>query len=209
VAALTPLKGHDVLFTALSTLADLPWRCTCVGSPARDPDHALRLGNLARDGGIAGRLRLTGPLTGPDLDAAYTAADALVLASYAETYGMVVTEALSRGLPVIATAVGGLPDALGHGADHARPGLLVPAGDPAALAAALRGWLGDGELRQRLRRAAGERRATLAGWPATAERVSRVLTAVAADGHAGPTGGAADGAGGPSGRAAARSGSAA
>ncbi len=62
----------------------------------------------------------------------------MVLASRAETYGMVVTEALARGLPVVAADVGGVTEALGHGADGIRPGLLVPPDDPAALAAALR-----------------------------------------------------------------------
>ena len=79
----------------------------------------------ARDGDIAGRVHFAGPLTAADLDAAYAAADLLVLASRAETYGMVVTEGLARGLPVVATSVGGLPSALGRGADGSRPGLLV------------------------------------------------------------------------------------
>ena len=70
-----------------------------------------------------------------------------MLASRAETYGMVVTEALARGLPVLATEVGGVTEALGHGEDGTRPGLLVPPGDPAALGAALRAWLEDAELR--------------------------------------------------------------
>ena len=69
-----------------------------------------------------------------------------MLASRAETYGMVVTEALARGLPVVAADVGGVTEALGRGADGTRPGLLVPPGDPAALGAALRAWLGDAEL---------------------------------------------------------------
>ena len=56
---------------------------------------------------------------------------------------MVVTEALARGLPVVATDVGGLPEALGPAADGRLPGLLVPPDDPAALAAALRRWLAD------------------------------------------------------------------
>ena len=73
-------------------------------------------------------MRLAGPRTGDDLDAAYAAADLLVLASRGETYGMVVTEALARGIPVLATAVGGLPEALGRAPDGSLPGLLV---DPA------------------------------------------------------------------------------
>ena len=54
---------------------------------------------------------------------------------------MVVTEALARGIPVLATAVGGLPEALGRAPDGSLPGLLVPPDDPAALAGALRRWL--------------------------------------------------------------------
>jgi glycosyltransferase involved in cell wall biosynthesis len=91
-----------------------------------------------------------------------------------------VTEALAHGLPVVATEVGGVPEALGHGADGDRPGLLVPPGDPAALTAALRAWLGDAELRRRLRRAAGERRASLSGWSTTTSALSGVLAMAAA-----------------------------
>jgi glycosyltransferase involved in cell wall biosynthesis len=93
---------------------------------------------------------------------------------------MVVTEALARGLPVIATAVGGLPEALGRTSDGRRPGLLVPPEDSGALAAALREWLVDGDLRQRLRDAARVRRSTLAGWDAPTDRVARILTQAAA-----------------------------
>ena len=93
---------------------------------------------------------------------------------------MVVTEALAHGLPVVATEVGGVPEALGHGADGVRPGLLVPPGEPAALGAALRAWLGDAELRLRLRRAAGERRASLSGWSTTASVLAGVLAEAAA-----------------------------
>ncbi len=167
VAALTPDKGHDVLLDALATATDLSWRCACVGSLVRDPAFADGVRRRARDSGLGDRVRFPGPLTGAELDRAYAAADLLVLASHAETYGMVVTEALARGLPVLATEVGGVTEALGQGEDGTRPGLLVPPGDPAALGAALRTWLGDAELRARLRRAARERRASLRRWHAT------------------------------------------
>ncbi len=65
---------------------------------------------------------------------------------------MVVTEALAHGLPVVASAVGGVPEALGHGDDGSTPGLLVRPDDPAALAGALRRWLEDPRRRRRLRR---------------------------------------------------------
>jgi glycosyltransferase involved in cell wall biosynthesis len=122
---------------------------------------------------------LAGPRTGRALDEAYAAADALVLASRAETYGMVVTEALARAVPVLASDVGGVPEALGATADGRRPGLLTPPGDVAALAGSLRRWLGEADLRRDLRAAARERRTALTGWPETADRVASVLVEAA------------------------------
>ena len=181
VAAVTPNKGHDLLLESLAMLTDLAWHCDCVGSLERDPDFVDRLRRQAQVSGIGDRVRFIGARTGADLAAAYAAADLLVLASRAETYGMVVTEALARGLPVVTNAVGGLPEALGHGSDGRRPGLLVPPGDPTAFAAALRCWLTDTDLRQRLREAAGQRRRTLPGWSDTSAALARILAEVAAD----------------------------
>jgi glycosyltransferase involved in cell wall biosynthesis len=113
-----------------------------------------------------------------DLERAYAVADVLVLPSRAETYGMVVTEALAHGLPVLTADVGGVAEALGRGSDGTRPGLLVPAGDAAALAGALRDWLGDPGLRDRLRRAARDRRASLTGWQEAAGTLSEVLSTI-------------------------------
>jgi glycosyltransferase involved in cell wall biosynthesis len=176
----TPVKGHDVLLDALATVADLSWRCACVGSLDRAPAFADRVRRRAWGAELRDRVGFSGPRTGPGLDRAYADADLLVLASHAETYGMVVTEALARGLPVLATDVGGVTEALGCGKDGTRPGLLVPPGDPAELGAALRAWLEDAELRDRLRRAARERRATLRPWAATTSDVASVLAGVAA-----------------------------
>jgi glycosyltransferase involved in cell wall biosynthesis len=180
VAAVTPQKGHDLLTKALAMIAHLPWRCVCVGALTRDPGFVGEVRRQGAASGLTDRIRFIGPRTGPELDAAYAAADVMVLASRGETYGMVVTEALARGLPVVATAANGLPDALGHASDGSLPGMLVPPDDPAALAGALRRWLSDGELRHRLRRSARDRRTTLTDWAVTAERVSRILKAVPA-----------------------------
>lgn len=179
VAAVTPNKGHAVLLAALSSMTDRPWRCLLVGSTTRDRAFVDRLSQQARASGIDDRVEFAGPRTGADLAEAYAEADVVVLASRAETYGMVVTEALARGLPVVASAVGGLPEALGHGADGSLPGLLVPPDEPEALADALRHWLEDGDLRRRLRQAARERRDSLAGWSDTSAQVGRVLAEVA------------------------------
>jgi glycosyltransferase involved in cell wall biosynthesis len=180
VAAVAPNKGHDVLLAALAKIADFPWRCTCVGPLDRDPGFVELLRRQVRADGIERRVHFAGPRTGGDLDLAYASADLLVLASHAETYGMVVVEALARGIPVVATAVGGLPEALGHAPDGRQPGLLVPSGDAGAFAAALSDWLGEAGLRDQLRRAARDRRDALTDWTTTAHSVSTILSGVAA-----------------------------
>lgn len=179
VGAVTRDKGHDLLVGALARNADLLWRCVCVGPLTRSPDFVAALHGDICDAGLEGRLHLVGPRTGEDLDADYAAADLLVLPTRVETYGMVVTEALAHGVPVLACDVGGVSEALGHDAAGHPPGLLVPAGDVTALARAVRAWLGDAALRRRLRASAAERRGRLTGWDDTAQRFARVLEEVA------------------------------
>lgn len=175
VAAVTFGKGHDLLLDALACARDLPWHCVCVGSLERDPAFVEAVRRRSLDAGLADRVEFVGVRTGADLQSSYAAADLVVLASRAETYGMVVIEGLACGLPVLATEVGGVSEALGHGADGIRPGLLVEPEEPAALAAALRDWLGDAELRARLRRASVQRRESLPGWSTTASVVAGAL----------------------------------
>jgi glycosyltransferase involved in cell wall biosynthesis len=179
VAAVIPGKGHDVLVEALAGLDGRPWQCLCVGTVERDPAFVAGLRRRASDAGLNGRLRFPGALPEQDLAHSYGAADLLVLPSRSETYGMVVTEALARGLPVVAAAVGGVPEAMGYGAGGIRPGLLVPPEDPSALGDALRAWLEDADLRRRLRRAAGERRESLSDWSATTSALADVLARAA------------------------------
>jgi glycosyltransferase involved in cell wall biosynthesis len=164
VATVSPRKGQDLLVTALEReLPDLQWTCTFAGTIVKPVPHR------------SAHIRFAGPVQGTALDHAYASCDLFVLPSRAETYGMVVTEALARGLPVLATAVGGVPEALGRAPDGTRPGLLVPPDDPAALADALRAWLTDPALRARLRTSAAKRRETLPSWDETAQRLSEVL----------------------------------
>jgi glycosyltransferase involved in cell wall biosynthesis len=179
VAAVIPGKGHDVLLDALVMLTGLRWHCLCVGSLERDPVFAEDLRRRVVESGMDGRVRFPGPQTEADLARSYSAADVLVLPSRVETYGMVVTEALARGVPVVAAEVGGVPEALGRGGDGTRPGLLVPPDDPAALRDAIRAWLEDADLRRRLRQAARERRASLSPWSVTTSAVADVLVAAA------------------------------
>ena len=175
-------KGQDLLVEALAGLAERDWHCLLAGPLDRHPDFVQQLRTRITSLGYGHRVRLTGVLTGPALSRAYSTADLLVAPSRSETYGMTVTEALAHGVPVIAAAVGGLPEALGSTADGTLPGQLVPPGDPAALAAALGAWLDDERHRQRLRAAARQRRPVLRGWEQTTQEVANALAAQLPDG---------------------------
>jgi glycosyltransferase involved in cell wall biosynthesis len=176
VAAVTPGKGHDVLVAALAAVPDLSWTCVCVGALDRDPAFVEAVRRQAEVAGIGDRIEFPGPLTGSKLRARFAAADLVVLPSRGETYGMVVTEALARGTPVLTTAVQGLPESVGRAPDGTVPGLLVEPDDAAALARALRRWLKEPELRHGLRRSARERRSTLTDWAVTSNLVAKALS---------------------------------
>lgn len=168
VASVTPRKGQDLLVEALAAVEE-PWRCAFAGPLRREPGFVARVRELVERHGLGDRIDLAGPLTGAALDDAYAAADLVILPSLAETYGMVVTEALARGVPVLATDVAGIAETLGAA------GMTVPPGDAAALAQGLRDWFGDPGRRRALRGAARVRRGMLAPWTETSRRMAAVL----------------------------------
>jgi glycosyltransferase involved in cell wall biosynthesis len=159
VGAVVPRKGFDVLVKSLVTLADLPWRLTIAGDLTRDPMAAARLrADIARHA-LTDRIVALGAVSSEQLATLYDSADLFVLASYFEGYGMAYTEALAHGLPVIGTKAGAIPETVPDGA-----GILVPAGDTAALAEALRLAITDGSLRLRLSEAAFAAASQLPTW---------------------------------------------
>jgi glycosyltransferase involved in cell wall biosynthesis len=181
VGVLGPHKGQDLLVEALAELGQRDWHCVLAGALDRHPDFVEQLRTRITRLGYDHRVRLAGVLTGAALSNAYATSGLLLAPSRSESYGMTVTEALAHGVPVIAAEVGGLPEALGCTADGTRPGQLVSAGDPSALAAAIGDWLGDEGHRRRLRAAALERRSALRGWDQTTAAIATALT-----GHSGP-----------------------
>jgi glycosyltransferase involved in cell wall biosynthesis len=170
VASLTPRKGHLVLLEALAGLRDLPWRLTCVGSPERDPAMARAIGAAIERHGLSARVRLIGEQSEAGLRPFYDTADLFVLASHHEGYGMVLAEALARGLPIVATSAGAISDTV-----PAAAGILVPPGDPAALAAALRRMLTEPGLRRDLAAGARAARERLPSWADAAQAFAAEL----------------------------------
>jgi glycosyltransferase involved in cell wall biosynthesis len=133
VANLLPRKGHELLVEALARIRDLDWSLSCIGSLERDPATARAVRRLIRATGLGRRITLAGECPPQGVARAYRAADAFILPSFHEGYGMVYAEAMVHGLPVIATTAGAIPETVPPEA-----GLLVPPGDPAALARAVR-----------------------------------------------------------------------
>ncbi len=170
VAALIPRKDHLTLIRALAHLADLPWRLDLVGSTARDPTTVRAVREAVGAFGFEERVRFCGELAGAALEAAWRRADLFVSSSRFEGYGMAIAEALARGLPVVAAAGGAVAEVL-----PPQAGILVPAGHPAALAAALRALLTDPARREALRQGARALAARLPRWPETAATVARGL----------------------------------
>jgi glycosyltransferase involved in cell wall biosynthesis len=146
VANLRPEKGYDVLLAAAKTIADggLPIRFAAVGrGPLRDELH-VRHAAL----GLGDRFTFLGQRD--DVLRLLAGADAFVLASHHEGLPVALMEATSVGLPIVASRVGGIPQVLRDESE----GILVPPGEPAALAQAIARVASDPELRDRLGRQA-------------------------------------------------------
>jgi glycosyltransferase involved in cell wall biosynthesis len=173
VGSVVPRKGFELLIEALSRIPDRAWRLTCAGSLDRAPATASRVQQLVADYQLGGRVTFTGELGAEDLAVLYRGADLFVLPTFYEGYGMVVAEALARGLPVISTPVGGIPDLVMPDA-----GILVPVADAAALADALARVIDDPTFRAQLRAGAARRRAALPSWPDRARQMSAALTGI-------------------------------
>ena len=166
-------KGQDILVEALGALHAPPtWRCTIVGSTTADPAFVEQITARAVDLGVADRITMTGALA-DDLDAAYRAADLLVAPSRTESYGMAIADALARGIPVIASNVGGIPLTVSPG----RAAILVPP-EPQALSRALERWMLDPALRRRLTAEAVRGRASIPRWNDTVDGVAQALVSV-------------------------------
>jgi glycosyltransferase involved in cell wall biosynthesis len=132
----------------------------------RDPE-VRRLRALAERAGVADRVRFLGAVSHDDVPGLLRSVDVVTCTPWYEPFGMVPLEAAACGLPVIASAVGGMLDTV----VHERTGLLVPPRDPAAVADALL-RLTDRRFRLRLGAAARVRAERRYGWAAVARQTA-------------------------------------
>jgi glycosyltransferase involved in cell wall biosynthesis len=159
IGTLIPRKGHDVLLRALARLFDLDWHLTIVGSPDRDPPHAHGLIALAEELGIAHRVHFAGELVGEALETTWRGADLFALATYHEGFGMVIAEALKRGVPVVVTA-GGAAGAL----ITPESGCVCPVGDRDQVSKSLRRLIYGDSLRRQMAEQAWQAGQILPSW---------------------------------------------
>ncbi|WP_040399058.1 glycosyltransferase [Cellulomonas massiliensis] len=172
IGRLVERKGVD---TVLQALVELPEaRLWVAGGPPReelaaDPE-ARRLGALARELGVADRVRMLGRVAHEDVPALLHQVDLVVATPWYEPFGIVPLEAAACGVPVVGSAVGGLLDSVRDG----RTGVLVPPRDPSAVAAAVRALLAEPARRERLGRTARRLAVAQYAWRRVAEGTADV-----------------------------------
>lgn len=187
IGRLVARKGVDDVIRALRDVPDA--ELVVAGGPpveglARDPE-ATRLRGIANDCGVGDRVQLRGAMPRTEVPALLRSADVVACAPWYEPFGIVPLEAMACGVPVVATAVGGMLDTVVPEVT----GLHVPPHDPAALATALRQLLGDDNVRQRMGEAGRHHATRHYGWgTVAADTLSSYRTAIAGLALGGPAG---------------------
>ncbi|MBB1510116.1 glycosyltransferase family 4 protein [Tessaracoccus sp. MC1756] len=168
LSRLTPGKDPMTFIESLAHLPDLGWTARLVGPDDVDPTFTRLVVARIAELGLAGRVSVTGARTGPALEAVWTGTDLLIHTSRAEMYGMVVAEAAARGIPSVVSGGTGAVEAQTSGAQFSP-------GDSVGLAAELRSWLTNADLRRRWSAEALVRRAGIQTWSDTVATVAAAL----------------------------------
>lgn len=173
VGSIVPRKAYDVLVHALALLRGRPWHLTIAG-PDRSVEASAALQDAIADTGLADRVSLVGPVAQTRLAELYATADAFLMPSLYEGYGMVLGEAMARGLAIVCTTGGAAAETVPDAA-----ALKVPPGDVGALTQAIQRLLDEPALRRRLADASWTAGQALPRWDETARRVAAVISGLA------------------------------
>jgi glycosyltransferase involved in cell wall biosynthesis len=169
---LVPRKGYDKAIRALTRVPDTELLIAGGPEPGQldtDPE-AARLRRLAERAGLGDRVRLLGAVDPDHMPGLMRSCDLVLCTPVYEPFGIVPLEAMACGVPVVATDVGGHRDTVADG----HTGRRVPAGDPWAIAAAVRELLADEPLRRRMGAAGRERALARYTWQRVADGVEQV-----------------------------------
>lgn len=172
------LKGLDVAISALAHMETVA-QLVIVGGPSgaagqAEVDHLLA---LATGLGVTDRVHMIPPQPHVQLARFYQAADALVMPSRSETFGLVAAEAQACGLPVVASRIGGIPFVVEDG----RSGILIEVGDEPAFAAALDHLLSDPDMHAAMSDGALHKSAEFS-WKTTADRLLELYDGISGHG---------------------------
>jgi D-inositol-3-phosphate glycosyltransferase len=169
VGRLVPRKGYDTTIEALAKLPDTELLIAGGADATPEPEHD-RLIAVAQDLGVADRVRLIGQVARTDMPALLRSADLVVCSPWYEPFGIVPLEAMACGVPVVASAIGGMLDTVVDGVTGAH----VPPRDPAALAEVIRALLEAPSRRAELARAGLERVRSRYSWDRVAADTAAV-----------------------------------
>jgi glycosyltransferase involved in cell wall biosynthesis len=171
VSRLVPRKGIAEVIEAIAGVPDV--ELLVAGGPPEamlcEDAHAMELLAVSDRLGVADRVQLLGAVERPQVPALLRSADIVCCTPWYEPFGMVAVEAMACGVPVVASAVGGLAETIVDG----RTGILVPPHQPRSTRAAIEALLHDPARRCAMRNAALRRAASYA-WPAVAARTMAI-----------------------------------
>lgn len=173
VGSMIERKGHIILIEALAKLKHLDWHLNCIGATDFDEELTQRVKSLIIQHGLSDRITIHGAVSNELLRDAYLNADLFVLPSLYEGYGMVYAEAIVRGLPVIGTTAGAIPDTVPETC-----GILVEPGNAHALATALEEILSNSVLLSKYRQGAIDAEPSFPTWEKSADAFCRVLETI-------------------------------
>jgi glycosyltransferase involved in cell wall biosynthesis len=171
VANCSPLKGLDTLIAAIHRLDNPGIALDVVGDDNFDPNYCKIIKEKVLACELEKRVIFHGLMDPKNLSGFYSEADIFVLPPFYEPLGIVFAEAMSFGLPIIATNVGGIPELVADGEN----GLLVPPGDIDSLADAIDKLASDAELRERFGRSGYEKSKKLNTWADCGEVIFQYL----------------------------------
>lgn len=174
VSSIVPEKGLGRLLSALQEMEDLEWSWEIVGETSLNSKFHMELRDRIRTSRIAARVRIRGAVSRSEMLRKYNSCDIFVLPSFFESCSIAIMEAMSRGIPVLAFDVGGIPEIV----SDSKTGFLIPRGNFKALSERLRELLTNSEMRAGMREFAKKASQGFPKWKKSAGEFAAFLTRV-------------------------------